>query len=312
MARNSPIRLSPSWFGPRVRLGAAVSLLGIVAFLPVRWLGPVRSVAGPVEKIVAPAQHRLRETVTWVRGRGRDSSGASADVAELTKQRDQLRFSLLQAEEQIRELRRVVAEISHSSQFSTGETIKTVAAPVIGGPADLGSKVLTVKAGRSQGIEAGAVVVTRGVHLVGKVRTVGDRTCTILPITDDGNAKPINGVIMLDTDRRGPLCQLTPGRNGKLSGWVMNDPSLRDPVTAAAAPIEVGMTVRFGDTPDWPESARMLIIGRVSAIEPSPKQPQRQIVTVEPVYPPELATEVMIRQPIVESAAAGNEKGAAP
>ncbi|MFN7020366.1 MAG: rod shape-determining protein MreC [Phycisphaerales bacterium] len=303
MARHAPLRLGPNWLGPRLRLGLALIGLLFLAFIPPRWLGLTEWMAAPLRLAISPAQQKLGEVVRWVRGdaaRDRLVAAASPELAELERQRNELGFRLLQAEEQIKELRRVIAEISRSSELSAGEALKMVPAAVIGGPADLTSRVLTVRAGRAQGIEPNSVAVTRGVHLVGRVRSVSDRTCTVLPINDRSHP-PINGVIMLDDERRGPGCQLAPDGKGRLVGLVRADPSLRDPTTGESEPIKEGMKVRFDDTDNWPRSARMLIVGHIIAIESLPNQPLRKSVVVEPFFAPDKVSEVTLRQLVTDS-----------
>lgn len=305
MPRNAPIQLAPRWFGPRLRLACAVCVLLVLAFLPPRWLGLTEWMAQPVRLAISPAQQKLGQVVRWARGdaaKEKLAAAAAPELAELERQRNDLSFRLLQAEEQIKELRRVIAEISRSSELSPGEALKMVPAVVIGGPADLASKLLTVRAGRAQEIERGAVAVTRGVHLVGRVRSVAERTCTILPINDRAH-EPINGIIMLDDERRGPGCQLSPDGKGRLAGRVRADPSLRDPTTGESEPIKEGMKVRFDDTDNWPRSARMLIVGRIIAIESLPDQPLRKSIVVEPFFAPDKVSEVTLRQLVAEGPA---------
>lgn len=288
--------------------------LFVLAFFPPRWLGVSGWMALPVQFAIQPAQQKLGSAVNWVRGRDKLPSGVTPGMAEMEKQRDLLAFQLRQAEEQIKELRRVISEISHSVEINPGQAIKLITAQVIGGPADLSSKALTVKAGRAQRVEVGSVAVQHAVHLVGRVASVTERTCTVVPITDrsqrGGDQQMfLDCVIMIDMERRGPMCQLKPIEHGKLQGLVMADPALRDPTTGATPAIAVGMTVRLKDG-KWAPSAQMLIVGKITAIEPLPNQPLRQQVTVEPEYPPERATEVMIRQLVVEDAP--NTQGGKP
>ncbi len=294
---------------------AAIVLLIVAAFLPPRWLTISGYVSSPVRSIIAPAQHGLGQAVTWLRGKTEPSRGleASPEGAELLRQNDQLLSSFLQSQEEIKSLRRIISEISHSVEINPGQSIRLINAPVIGGPADLTTKSLTIRAGRSNGVEPNAIAVVRGVHIVGKVRTADERLCTVIPFTD-ASIRPFNAVIMLEPDRRGPVCQLTPDGRGRFTGRVMEDASLRDPATAATTPITIGMMVRLDDA-DWPRTAKMLIVGQVIGIEPLPNQPLRRVVTVEPYYAPDRATEVMIRSLVVSENSISpktNEEGVNP
>lgn len=311
-----PVRSRQSVLSPRLRLAAAVGVLVVCSLLPVRALKVFDHLAAPVSAAMAPAQHNLRNMVAWVRRRAGSveddpNLGRPAEVAELERQRDMLRFSLLQAQDQIRLLQRVIADLSHSVELNPGYRLRMVNAPVIGGPADLTSKVLTIRAGREQGVEVNSVAVVRGVHLVGAVRTVGQRSCSVLPITDRSHPV-LQGVVMIPEgagsagagaggERRGPACLLKPDGTGDLVGPVQEDASLRDPVTAAMPVIEPGMTVRLADR-DWPAGAQMLIVGIVTAVEPLPNQPLRQQVTVRPVHDLSRTREVTIRSLVLADA----------
>jgi cell shape-determining protein MreC len=275
-----------------------------------------------VVRIIAPAESTLRSMVAWVRGRTRTGTeGRTPEIAALEQQVDQYRFRFLQAEAQLTELRAHIAEISRSVELNPGQNVRLVTAPVIGGASDLTSKALTVRAGRAQQVERGAVAVVHGVHLVGPVVSADDRTCTVLPITDRAQAARSKGqgyidcVIMLDADRRGPNCQLKPDGKGRLVGPVASDALHRDPTTGESPAIKPGMVVRLDDLRgDWPASAQMLVVGLVTAIEPQPNQPLRQFVTVEPQYDIERPSEVTIRSLIVEDAPKPSAKpeGATP
>jgi len=61
----------------------------------------------------------------------------------------------------------------------------------------------------------------------------------------------------------------------------------------------VGQTVRLDD-PTWPKAARMLVLGRVERVEPSPDQPLRRVITIRPtVAGLDRLSEVVIWTPVM-------------
>ena len=61
-----------------------------------------------------------------------------------------------------------------------------------------------------------SVATAEGVHLVGRVVSVGPRTCIVKLITDK-SAGPIDGVIMSGDDVRGPKAAASSGRGRTLA-----------------------------------------------------------------------------------------------
>jgi len=101
---------------------------------------------------------------------------------------------------------------------------------------------------------------------------------------------PIMAALMLDsTSGRSLACLLRPAGDGTLRGDV-EDPG------DGPSPIDVGVSVRLRDD-QWPESAQMLMIGRVVKVERSPDQPLRKVVIVRPDRDLRQANEVVIRVP---------------
>lgn len=293
--------LSSARFGSgKARLTLAVLVLLLLALLPTRPLRFAQWLASPVQFVVAPWRNTLWTMSGWVRKR--TGPGASvredAEVEALRRQLDVARFELTQANSQVTELRKQIRDLSRSQEINPIRVLP-VQAPVIGAAADISSKSLLVRAGRREKIESKSVAVVRGVHLVGKVGRVEERTCVVLPITDPAAGK-IEGRIMLDDSTPGPICLLDPDGRGRLTGPVQDDPSLRDPVTAQPAEVKPGLLVRLEDR-KWPQSAQMLVIGRVVLVEPLANQPLRKVVTVEPIEPIERVSEVTIRVPASEA-----------
>lgn len=289
-----------------MRIAAVAAALVITSLLPARMLGWASYLADPVQAVVAPWEQTLRRLAGWIGGRGARSTVDGIDagmVEELIRQRDQAQFALIQANAQIEELRRRISEVARGMELNN-LPVAPVMAPVIGASPDLSNKAMTVRAGRRQGVEENNVAVVGGVHIVGLVKRVSDRTSIVLPLTDR-SAGLIDGRIMLDSTAPGPMVrQLTPDGQGRLVGVVEDDPRLLD---AQGRPpmIAPGMRVRLFDRA-WPQSAQGLIVGQVVNVEPSPSQPLRPVVTVAPIEPIEKISEVTIRtQPEGIDAGAG-------
>lgn len=300
----------------RLRLTAVILLLALASILPSRLLGWAAWLADPVQAIVAPWQHTLGRAARWTRARTEPVALDPAQRAvteDIIRQRDAATFALVQANAQIEELRKRISEISRGMELNS-IPVTPIAAPVIGFAADLAAKALTVRAGRRQNVEENNVAVVGGVHIVGLVRRVGDRTSVVLPITDRA-AGALEGRIMIGDVTPGPLCLLKPDGRGRLTGPVEDDPRFRD-AAGRPAPIEAGMRVRLYDR-SWPLSSHGLIVGQVVRVEPLPSSPLRPVVTVEPIEPIETAREVTIRTsagdaPPPAPASSAVEKGRSP
>lgn len=309
--------MSPSLGSSRLRIGAVAALLTITSLLPAGMLNWAAWIADPVQAIVAPWQHSLSRIARWARARvtGGVTDLSPAELAalqDMTRQRDAAQFALVQANAQIEELRKRISEVSRGMELNN-LPVSPVAAPVIGASPDLSTKTLTVRAGRAQNVEVNNVAVTGGVHIVGLVKRVSDRTCTVLPITDLA-AGLIDGRIMIGDTSAGPMCQLKPDGRGRLTGPVEDDPRYRD-ASGRSVAIEPGARVRLFDRA-WPLSAHGLVIGQVIKVDPLPSSPLRSVVTVAPIEPIETVREVTIRTVVGgdpnAAPAAGTSPGATP
>jgi hypothetical protein len=90
------------------------------------------------------------------------------------------------------------------------------------------------------------------------------------------------GVVMVADDVKGPKSLLSPVEGGKLQGRVENS-DVRP---------QVGQLVRLDDD-GWPRSARMLVIGRIEAVQPDPVG--WPIITVKPTVELLRLSEVELR-----------------
>lgn len=302
---------SGNLIGGQLRLALAVGLLVITSLLPARALKWAAWVADPVQSIVAPWEHALGWAAAWARDRtgpSRLTAEDRASMEQMRRERDAAEFALVQARAQIAELRKRIAEVARGMELNNLPVVP-VAAPVIGGAADLSTRALTVKAGRNRGVKVDNVAVVAGVHIVGKVTRVRERDCIVLPITDPA-VGVIEGRVMIDDTTPGPMCQLLPDGKGALEGKVADSPQSLD-ASGRVLPINPGTLVRLYDL-SWPLSGQGLIIGRVVKSEPMADSPQRSFITVEPVEPIERVSEVTIRTSAPEEGVPDRRPGAAP
>lgn len=292
---------------PRANLALALSAAALLALIPRPGLRPIGFLHDPMTFLLTPVQQPARWLTIKLRGERRADSPGGNDSADgkLQAQRDEAQLELRQARQEIEDLRTIIRDVSRGMELNSGLAVKQLTCSVIGFGADLSGGIVTVRAGRNEKVNKNDVVAIRGVYLMGRVVRVDERTSAVLPITQRGFGK-FDGVIMLDDQTLGPECQLEPAGDGTLVGKVKYAPDSGQ--NSGPPMILPGMVVRLSDK-EWPPSARMLVIGRITKVEPSPNQLQRLIVTVEPVQDLAHTSEVIIRIP--EDASPGpSEKGA--
>lgn len=293
MARTSRSMLS----APRL-LVVTSFVMALMALLPtpaIRW---VRQLSRPVTTLLGPLNWALKGGVQMVAV----ESSATKETPEFEELRGQLesyKFQWMNEREENERLRKQIAELQKGPPIAS-EFMRPVYAPVIGGGADLSAGILKAKAGEREGVLPNSVAVVEGVHLVGKVTEVASRYCLIQPVTQKGS-RGLKGVIMVG-DQRGPFCDLVPTGAGTLNGRVFFEEGMARPE------LKEGMLVRLDD-PEWPASARMLIIGQIVEVVPLPQQPNRPVVTVRPQFVIDKISELVIRIPTEAPAASG---GGAP
>jgi hypothetical protein len=285
----------------RTPIALALAATCVLALLPRPALRPVTALNAPLTFLLAPIQEPPRHLSVWLRGASKESSSATPEI-DPVKWNSMIR-DLLAAQQATDDLRALVKDLSRGVELNPELFVRQIAAPVIGFGTDLSGGLVTVRAGRREGVEANAVVVVRGVYLVGRVLRADERTCAIVPITEPSFPKmfknqKFSGVIMLDEQRRGPRWQLASISDGKLVGKVYDidsDAESATPESPGDRPeIKVGMLVRLRDEM-WPASAQMLEIGRVERVDPGSHG--RLIVTIRPEHDLSHIGEVMIRVP---------------
>jgi aquaporin Z len=183
--------------------------------------------------------------------------------------------------------------------FAAVQAIAATAAALGGDVA----KLVRARAGRQQGVDTTSVATASGMQLVGRVVTVDDRTCDVMLFTAKG-AEAVSAMIFIDATANGLVCRLSPTGTGTLKGPVDDR---RDGAGQAVEPA-IGQVVRLNDG-RWASCAQMLLIGKVTAVEPSPEGPLRKIVTVTPTIERlDRVSEVIIRTSASSMDDGGNSK----
>lgn len=303
---------------PRANLALAITAAAGLALLPRPMLPLVSAFNTPATFLLAPVQAPVRALMVWLRGPkpGSVTAGLSPELDRVLTDLDQAKFELAQSKVETERLRSLVVDLSRGVELNPSLAVTQIPASVIGFGSDLSGGLLTVRPNKMEGVEPNAVVVVRGVQLVGRVQKVDARTCTVLPITDPafpkmvggerGKGEKFTGVVMLDDQKRGPKWKLDSIENGRLVGRVWYEqlaPGEERPT------ITNDMLVRLSDS-SWPDSAQMLTIGRVVQVETGANE--RPIITVEPMQDISRASEVMVRVPDKTTTPTPATKGGKP
>jgi rod shape-determining protein MreC len=139
------------------------------------------SVFGPVEKAAAAIASPVGDAVDGVAGLG---EGGKDEAADLSKENDELRRQLRTGELD----RNRAAELDDLLRLAGAGQYGVVPAQVIAiGAAQTFSWTVTIDAGRADGIRPDMTVIN-GDGLVGRVKTVGPVTATVLLIVDPESA----------------------------------------------------------------------------------------------------------------------------
>ena len=268
----------------------AVALLLIFSILPVRMTRWVSWFGGVAVAAVSPVAHPVTELSLWLSPGRSASELGSEDRRALVEESQRWERQYLLAQITIDDLRAKLAQVSGARSINPSVPVRPVSAPVIGVSSDpSASSSLRVRAGASEGVSRGDVVTDGVVQLLGRIDVVHGAYSEVRPITSR-SMPPIKAALMLsDQSDRSLACLLRPQGDGTLRGDV-EDPG------DGPSPIDVGVGVRLLDD-QWPESAQMLMIGRVVRVDRSPDQPLRKVVIVRPDRDLRQVTEVVIRVP---------------
>lgn len=230
-----------------------------------------------VSILAAPISQPLVLASAWLRGSGTSMT----DEAQLAYE-EKIAFleaELLRQRQEHARLTQVIRDLQSGLEMVRDQPVRVLQAGVFGYGTEARSPVLRVQAGAAQGVSPQSFAIAPGLQIVGRAFAIADRTCTVKPITARGAETIAGMVIIAEGNPDGLRCTLSPSGEGTLRGPVEDR---REPTTSAAIEPVVGQTVRLDD-PTWPKAARMLVLGRIDRVEPSPDQPLRKIITVRPV-----------------------------
>ncbi len=277
----------------RLLFPAVLVLAGGLSFLPARWSGWV----GQLSRLVVIPTGPLSG---WVLGMSRSvlspPEPARAEELKLLEEQKQA-FETLYLRElaEIQRLRDIIRELQQGVALNPDARVRQVMSPVIGTSADLASGLLSVRTGPSLATDRTTVATTSGLQLVGRVTSSSGPTCWVMPITRRSAGK-IQVAIMTDDGPAHLGSSLTPIGDGTLKGDVrrLDNGAASNETNAATSIPAVGQIVRLDDI-DWPPSSRMLIVGRIVSVSPSPEDPLRSVIVVKPAMNIERLSEVLLR-----------------
>ncbi len=279
-------------------LAVATGLAILASLLPVRWLAWTPILATVVRVPLQPLAQAGVQVSHWLRP-GTDEAGESEALREQMTQLEKTRGLLHGARLQIESLLEEIAALQEARGLRPGVEITPIVARVSGRPADRVGGPVRINAGVRHGVVAGAIVVYRGGHLVGRVAEgVARLSSSVIPITD-GSIGLVEGIVLPADDpvadvRTRPHIQLVADGHGGLAGDLDRTIVIR-----------VGDIVLLAD-PSWPDSAQGLIIGKVTSVETKDLQPLLKTVTVEPKYEARrVASVTVITERFTDAAGAG-------
>lgn len=289
-----PNARAQSHAGPRGKtLPLTVFTLCVLALIPLRYLEWLNPLSGLAMRVIAPISHPISEVSRWVvPGRVDDLSDAPEQV--LAEELERTRQAYLRERVENDRLRTVIEDLQRGFALGASSDVRPLTASVVGNPTDLSSGTLLVRAGRSAGVNSHTVATYQGTQLVGRVVRVLGPTSEVRPITAR-RAGRIDGAVMLTPDGSQMLaCSLTPTDDEMLAGPV-TEPDVANP----AHPLAVGQDVRLRTTDgSWPDSAQMLLIGRIVEIRPAPGQSLRRWIVVKPLADLRAISQVVLRIPL--------------
>lgn len=279
---------------PKQALIALTSVLFVLSMLPATALPFAGWVGDLIETAVAPVSQPIRWFGTWIAPARVEPDPAEIQILE--QENESLRVTRDRLSRRIESLERTINTLQGGIDALPPGSVRLLEAPVTGRSSDLTSGLLTVRAGRSQGVTLDTIAAVAGddYQIVGRVIDIGPMIARVRPV-NASEAETIRGRIVLrEEDGWGPYASLAP----------IGDRRLRGPVEVpedqpSGLPVEVGMRVRMDD-PAWPSVAQGLLIGRVTEVADDEDDPQRMVVTVEPDLRLERVGAMVLLIPMVE------------
>ncbi|TVQ30898.1 MAG: hypothetical protein EA376_11585 [Phycisphaeraceae bacterium] len=264
-------------------------LLLALTFAPAGVSGFVAGLREPVMFVLAPISNAASFVSRSFRPARSATLPTDPDSASLAIQRNEFKTLWLDAERRIMELESQIRELQQGRATAPDIEFAAFHARVVGASSDTVSGLLTLDAGRNRGVTQGdSVAVVSGDNLVGRVVESGRLTSSVLPITRR-DAGWIQALVMTGEGASGVRCHIRGTRDGVLHG----------DLSEGAVGVEPGQTVRLQD-PEWPETAQMLVLGRVERVAPKENAPLRLEITVRPDLQLDRVQRVVLRVPVLE------------
>jgi len=288
---------------PKQALIALTSVLFVLSMLPATALPFAGWVGDLIETAVAPVSQPIRWFGTWVAPARVEPD--PTEIQRLDRENESLRVTRDRLSRRIEELERKINILQGGIDTLPPGSVRLLEAPVTGRSSDLSSGLLTVRAGRSQGVTLDTIATVAGddYQIVGRVVDIGPMIARVRPV-NAAEAETIRGRIVLrEEDGWGPFVSLSP----------IGDRRLRGPVEVpedmpSGLPVDVGMRVRMDD-PAWPNAAQSLLLGRVTEVSADEDDPQRMVVTVEPDLRLERVGSMVLLIPTIDNAVDDGAEG---
>lgn len=286
----------------RLLLPGALVLSGFFALLPAQWSGWVGELS---RLVIIPTAPISRNVLSMSRSMLSPPEPLKDSERKLLEEESQQNYTLYLREraETIR-LREMIRELQRGLELNPDVPVLQMMAPVIGTSADLSAGLLSVRTGVGVETNRTTVAMTTGLQLVGRVTSSAGPTCYVMPITRRSAGK-IQVAVMTGDGPAEIGANLSPVGDGTLKGDVLR---LGAEAEGAIPVPAVGQLVRLDDL-DWPESSRMLIVGKIESVSPSPGDPLRSVIVVRPTVNIERISEVVLRlQAMPGEASAGGTR----
>ncbi len=251
----------------------AVALSVVLAFVPASWLRWTSDIAEVVSFPLRPFTHIGREAAT--RLRPAEPSTISEAEQRLIEDRDRFERLYKAAQARIEELEDHLEQLQRIPVERRANINWIIANITSADPRAAGGSV-EINRGSGHGIEAGAIAVYGGVHLVGRVVGGVSRL--------HSRVEPISGINLIGArifprdapevrPADAPLAQLKTHTGGNfIVENIARDQGVRP-----------GDVIRLDDR-DWPQSAQMMVIGEVESVEPNDRDALRSIIIVRPFF----------------------------
>lgn len=274
MARPSP--------SPMTLLALTVFALVVSSLTPTRFSAWLDWLRGPVMTMVAPVAWAGSGASLWLRPGDRivlEADGEQFDsesVEAMRRERDLARALILRLQARTEELESTINALQGGVPFGGAVTVTGLYAKRVGVSLDAGT--LEVNRGSLHGVtvNTAATAVNAPHQLVGLVSSTQPLVSSVHLITDERIEPELIEVVIVPPElgervelEARPRAQLRPSGDG-----TFESPSVG---AAAAEALRIGDVAHLND-PTWPLGAQMLVVGRVTAIEPTDEPLFKRIV----------------------------------